>query len=199
MTILTHESYMILRVLTGMALLVYLGVALLYWLKVLYRNEEEKYYKFLRNCSMVICASQALYLLVDLFNNVQKLEAQGVLVSAWKYMVLNWYPLVVPLVILSILLHHLYSCPQEKRKIWIEKTSGYEILLFGAVPAVLLIVQTFFLPDLTDAVYQVENGKEILMNMQGMYFAREMSIYVCLDAFMGSAITGFIWNSRMRG
>lgn len=193
--ILAHEYYIILRVVTGMALLVYLGAALLHWLKVLYPEEIiEKYYKLLRNCSIVICASQALYLFVDLFNNVQKLEAQGVMVTAWKYMLLNCYPLVVPLVILSLIMHHLYVCPREKRKTLLEKVSGMAIILFAAVPAVLLIGQSLYWPNLVDAVYLADKGKEILMNMQGMFFAREMSIYVCLDAFMGFALTGFYWS-----
>ena len=40
--ILTHESYIILRVVTGLALLIYLGAALLHWLKVLYTEEEQQ-------------------------------------------------------------------------------------------------------------------------------------------------------------
>ena len=193
--VLTHESYIILRVITGMALLVYLGAALLHWLKVLYPEERiEKYYRFLRNCSIVICVSQALYLLVDLFNNVQKLEAQGVLVTAWKYVLLNGYPLIVPIVIFALILHHLYVCPQETRQQLLEKVSGIEIILFAAVPAVLLIIQSLYWPNLVDAVYLADKGKEILMNMQGMFFAREMSVYVCLDAFIGFAITGVYWS-----
>lgn len=197
-TIITHEYYIIFRVAAGMALAVYLGAALLYWLKILYFEESiENYYKLLRNCSVVICVFQGLYLFVDLFNNIQKLEAQGVLVSTWKYIFLNLYPLIIPLVILSLILHCLYSYSQEKRNYLYKKFSHNGIWVFLAtVPASLLIVQSLFWPHLVDAVYWGEPGKDILMNMQGAFFVREISIYVCLDVFMDFAINGFFWSKN---
>ena len=196
--ILTHESYFILRVVTGLALLVYLGAALLHWLKVLYTEEEQQpdYYRFLRNSSIVICVSQAVYLLVDLFNNVQKLEAQGVMVTTWKYVLLNGYPLIVPIGIFALILHRLSQCSKERRKVLHEKVSGIGMLLFAAIPAVLLLVQSFYWPNLVDAVYLADKGKDILMNMQGMFFVREVSVYVCLDVFMDFAISGFFWSRK---
>jgi hypothetical protein len=102
----------------------------------------------------------------------------------------------VPIGIFALILHRLSKCSKERRKVLHEKVSGIGMLLFVAIPAVLLLVQSFYWPNLVDAVYLADKGKDILMNMQGMFFAREVSVYVCLDVFIDFAISGFFWSRK---
>jgi len=191
---IANEYYIIFRVAAGMALLVYLGTALLYWLEVVFRDgQTTQYYKFLRNCSIVICVFQALYLLLDLYNNVQKLAMQGVVVSAWKYVLLNSWPLILSLVIFSIILHRLYDGSQKQQKLRISGSIFFGLVL---VTGAILLVQSFFLPNLVDAVYNVAQGKSVLMSMQGRFFAREMTIYCVVDSFINFSYAGAFWTKR---
>ena len=190
---IANEYYIIFRVAAGMALLVYLGTALLYWLEVVFRDgQTTQYYKFLRNCSIVICVFQALYLLPDLYNNVQKLAMQVVVVSVWKYVLLNSWPLILSLVIFSIILHRLYDSSRKQQE---RLTTAYFFGLMLVTGAVML-VQSFFLPNLVDAAYSVEQGKSVLMSMQGRFFAREMAIYCVVDAFIDFSYEGAFWTKR---
>ena len=191
---IVNEYYIVFRIVAAMTLLVYLGTALLYWLEVLFRDgQTTQYYKFLRNCSIMICVFHALYLLLDLYNNVQKLALQGVVVSTWKYVLLNSWPLIVSLVIFSVILHRLYVGVLNQQESRISHSTFWGLaLLTGAI----LLVQSFFLPNLVDAVYSVAQGKSVLMGMQGMFFAREMTIYCVVDAFIDFSYAGAFWTKR---
>lgn len=180
-----------------LALFVYLVAGFLYWCKVLYIEKERQkdYYKLLRNCSFAMCLFQMLYLFIDLFNNVQKLNMQGVLVSQWKYIFLNSYPLIIPLMLLTLILHQLSIHPQDDR-LYHKVAHGEIWFLFAVVPVVPLIVQSFFWPDVVDSSYLVDKGREILMSMQGGFVGRELSIYLFLDTFMNFVFAGSFWSKR---
>lgn len=196
-SIIPHEHYIIFRLVTVLALLVYLVAGFFYWCKVIYAKENQQgdYYKLLRNCSIVMCLFQTIYLFIDLYNNVQKLNMQGVLVSSWKYIILNSYPLIIPLVILTFILHRLFIEPQND-VLYHKFAHGQIWLLFAIVPVVPLIVQSFFFSDLVNASYLVDKGKEILMSMQGRFVGRELSIYLFLDTFMNFVLAGAFWTKR---
>ena len=94
--------------------------------------------------------------------------------------------------IFSIILHRLYDSSRKQQE---RLTTAYFFGLMLVTGAVML-VQSFFLPNLVNAVYSVEQGKSVLMSMQGRFFAREMMIYCVVDAFIDFSYEGAFWTKR---